>query len=49
METPKNEAGDITELIMESVKRKLPEIDTYTYNRVYEAIYESLSHGDILK
>lgn len=46
MQTPNDEAGAKTERIMFAVKRRLPEIDVNTYNRVYEAVYEVLSSED---
>ena len=38
METPKTNAGRITERIMFKVREKLPEIETHEYNRTYEAV-----------
>lgn len=42
METPNTRAGRITEQIMQEVLRKLPEITTSTYNRIYESVIEVL-------
>lgn len=47
METPNNDAGRVTELIMLRLRstlsgRQLPELDTRTHNAVYECIYEVL-------
>ena len=43
MKTPNTIEGAITEDIMRRVKKKLGNIETYGYNRVYEAVLESLN------
>jgi hypothetical protein len=42
METPKTEAGRVTERIMLRVRSKLPDLPTHEYNRTYEAVLEEL-------
>ena len=42
METPKTEAGRTTERIMEEVRKRLPNLDTNTYNRVWESCHKVL-------
>jgi len=41
METPDTRAGRFTAQAMRRVKKKLPEISTHDYNRVYEAVWET--------
>ena len=45
METPINQEGKMTERIMAGVKKRLPNIETHEYNRIYEACLEALNGG----
>lgn len=54
METPNTKAGKTTEMIMASVRAKLPDITTHQYNRTYEAVMEILTmvmpeSGDVVR
>ena len=49
MQTPDTEAGRLTETIMAGVKRRVPEIKTHEYNRIYEAVLEGLMQHDAAK
>ena len=42
METPKTEAGRLTEKIMLEVRTRLPEIETPQYNCIYEVVHKVL-------
>jgi hypothetical protein len=42
METPNNRAGQVTEFVMVDVRAKLPDIPTWQYNRIWEAVYHRL-------
>lgn len=42
METPKTNAGRLTERIMLSVRAKLPDIKPDQYNRIYESVLAEL-------
>lgn len=43
MQTPNTVAGAVTEDVMARVRRNLPEMKTHEYNRVYEAVLESMN------
>jgi hypothetical protein len=40
---PKTKATDLTELVMQAVKKKLPDMTTHQYNRTYEAVYDTMA------
>jgi len=42
METPNTGAGQLTEKIMLRVRNKLPALTTREYNRIYEAVLDSV-------
>lgn len=42
-QTPRTEAGQLTELTMLAVRERLPDISTHQYNRIYEAVLETLN------
>jgi hypothetical protein len=46
METPNNKEGRMTEIIMEEVRKRLPNLDTHTYNQIYSAVYTGLGKPD---
>ena len=43
MQTPNTKAGRVTEKVMAAVKKRLPDMSTYQYNRTYEGVLEALS------
>lgn len=45
MQTPKNDEGKMTEQIMFGIMKRLPNLGTFEYNRIYESCLEALNGG----
>lgn len=43
MQTPNSQAGALTERIMEAITVKIGKMPKHNYNRIYEAVLETLS------